>query len=260
MLFIILGDQNRLSNIVLLNLMFLVAIITYFTSVTTGLAISICLDFIFLSINLYQAISKGISISSYIYFWATMLPLFTVAVGIFSSRSLRLQKENTKLKSQVNELVTIDEETGLRNKKGFVEDAIGYMNIASRYNHGLVLLVIGIKHQRDMELIAGKERVEQLVADISELLKDCMRKEDLSYLIDRKEVLWGLLLMTNDVVATEIVAERIREKMNQIQMQENKRMQGIDIQLCIGQANYSEAIKTPIDFLTQARKQMQYDV
>ncbi|MHC1750795.1 MAG: GGDEF domain-containing protein [Cellulosilyticaceae bacterium] len=253
-------DGNILLNIVSISIVFLMGIVTYFTSLTTGIALSICIIFIFLSVNLYISVVKGGAVSSGVYYWSIMLPLFILMVGGFSKGTLKLQTENQKLSNILKEFITIDEETGLKNQRAFLNDAVAYMNISRRYEHGLVLSVISIKHQKEIEKIIGQAKMQTLINEISVDLGSCVRKEDLVYLLDRDEVLWAILLMTNEVEKIKIVSERIKSKVNEIEVKHVGQLPGINIHMCIGESCYEVGIETPMDLLQSAKNKMQYDV
>lgn len=259
-LFIVEAPADKIIHIIALSGIFLVSILTYFTSLTTGLILATCIDFIGLSIYLYVSVTKGSEIKEFVYFWALMLPLFVVSIGHFTGNVLKLQKINKVLHRQVNELNTLDELTGLKNETGFIYDASAYMNMSKRYEHELVLMVVGLRYPKEVMRIVGKEKIKQLIVDISILLEESMRKEDLVYLIDPEKALWGVLMMTNDGQGAAIVNQRVRDKIGEIYLEGHKKRRQVKIDLVIGQSLYNPDIETPIVFLESAKRQMQYDV
>ena len=102
--------------------------------------------------------------------------------------------------------------------------------------------------------------MNELILEISSLIKTTVRKEDIVYLIDSDRPLWGVLMMTNDVDSTSIVSERISEKINQIHIDGYQKGKSVKINLIIGQNKYDDSIKSSMDFISVAEKQMQYYV
>lgn len=259
-LFIAQTPQYIVPNIIALSGIFFIAILTYFTNLTTGLILAICIDFISLSLCLYISVTKGIQVRVLVYFWVVILPLVIIAIGNFIDKTVKLQETNVLLNRRLEELMILDEPTGLKNGTAFVYDAGAYMNIARRYGHDLVLMVVGIRYPREIEHLVGVAKMEQLIVDLSTLLEESTRKEDVVYIIDHKEALWGILMMTNDREGMSIVSGRVRDKVNNMHLEGHKKGRGIKIELVIGQSLYTEHIETPVALLEAAKRQMQYDV
>jgi diguanylate cyclase (GGDEF)-like protein len=154
----------------------------------------------------------------------------------------------------------IDDETGLKNERAFINDCLSYMHIAKRYNHGLELMVIGFRFQAEIERILGKNKMDELIKNISVVLQEHLRQEDLVYIIDKKKVLWSVLFMTNDVASMKIVHNRVKEKISQIDMSNIIKINKVDIKMQLGSANYNENIESPLEFIEIAKKEMEYDV
>lgn len=259
-IFVVETPAYKEIHILVLGGIFFICIFTYFTSLTTGLMIAISIDFIVLSLYLYMSLTKSIPIKEIIYFWVIMLPLFVITLGNFTNKVIQLQKTNGVLEQQVKELITLDEQTGLRNHTAFMYDTLAYMNIAQRYEHELVFMVVGLKYPGEIKRMIGNEKMQQIIGDISNILEASMRKEDIVYIIDREKALWGILMITNHEQGMIQVNQRVRDKVNQLHVEGRKKGRPIKIDLVIGQSLYNSSMESPIELLESAKRQMQYDV
>lgn len=258
--FIWIDSENININIFILCVVFIVMLITYFTNITTGLIIDLIIIFTVLSFALYIGIYKDFEIPIYIYFWIVIFPICTIVIGAFTKFSLDLQSEVIEMEKKMGDLVTIDCLTGLKNERAFIHDAQVYMCISQRYKHGLVLMVIGIRHKAEVEKIIGKDNMNKLISSISAELLEKIRKEDLVYMVDRKNSLWCVLVMTNETSSVKMISERIKKQISQLNINGIFKFENLNIELRIGTYDYSEKIKTPLEFLELSKKEMEYDV
>ena len=257
--FLSIDTDNVAINLPVLCLVFVIMIITHFTSITTGLIIDVVAIFISLSVTIYISITKGYAIETYIYFWIIMLPLLTLVIGLISRSTVRLQRENTELQNRVSTIVTIDELTGLKNVRAFENDAYMYMKISKRYEHELVLMVLDIRFKKEIQRMLGPQETDNLIVKISDALPKCLRGEDTLYRLDNENFQWGLLLLTN-INSINVVKNRIRQVISEMDVSDITRSKKLNVELVMGSAPYSGEPITPFEFLEEAQRQMEYDV
>lgn len=252
--------QNQTIHIFIFSATVIIMVITYFTNITTGLVLNVLAIFVGFSLLLYESASKGIPIPSYAYFWAVCCPSYLILLSLFCYFYQEIQKENANLKNQINDLVTIDKVTGLHNKKALLHDMETYMEISIRYGHYLTLMVIELRHSTEIFSIIGEEHKNKLLFFISSTLKEKMRKEDLIYLLDFEKCRWAVLMMSNSMYFMEQIIDRIKKSIAQIDFSDFEAYSNIDIDVKIGYATFNDGIKTPLDWITLAQKQLEYDV
>ncbi|WP_317914495.1 hypothetical protein [Carnobacterium maltaromaticum] len=81
-------DQSSfVQNIIFMNVALLLAIITYFTTITAGLILNLIFIFLQGSYALYQSISTSETFGASLYFWLVMTPLLSVTLYMFSYRT-----------------------------------------------------------------------------------------------------------------------------------------------------------------------------
>jgi len=255
------GDPNRyIQNIVFLNAAFLIAIITYFTTLITGLVLNILFIFGYGTFTLYQTVVEGALVEGHIYFWLIMTPLFTVVIWMLTLANRQFQGENEQLRKANASLATMDENTNLKNSRSFQKDATVFMALFTRYQIPLTLLVMNVRYWDELRRMVSKEQMTEMIYDISKISENSIRMNDSLYMLDTEKPTWGLLLFTNREGAN-VVIERLKEKVITFNTVEFADKYKIDLQLVIGAVEYNpETIPTPVDFIVQARKQLEYDV
>lgn len=255
------GDPDAyLQNIIILNIAFILAIVTYFTSVTAGLVLNLIFIFSYGFFIVYQTISQGETISLNTYFWLLMTPLLTVVVWIFTLNSRTLQTENERLEKKNANLAIVDENTNLRNSVSFQKDASLFTGISTRYHIPLTLLVVKVKYWKEIRRLIPEDQLAEAIYDVSQLSQASIRTNDALYLLDKEDATWGLLLFT-DSDGAQIVIERIKFKLQELNDTAFKQKYKVSLALKIGAVEYQQdTIENPFDFIVQAKKQLEYDV
>ncbi|EPX8801721.1 diguanylate cyclase domain-containing protein [Listeria monocytogenes] len=258
--FMINTPDEYLRNIILLNITFLLVIITYFTNLTLGLILNVLYIFIYATYIIYEIVANQIAYGFGSYFWLIITPLFTVASAIFTRNTSRLQEENTKIKQQNLYLGTIDQETLLKNIVSFQNDERIFSSISRRYDLPLSLMVIKVRHWRELKRFQSEDEMRLALQDISAILETCIRTSDVLYLLDKSDATWGLLLLT-DEPGGKLVADRIKSRIAEANTEEFAAKYRVKLELRIGTSQFdSEKVKTPLDFIELATKELEYDV
>ncbi|QSF44934.1 diguanylate cyclase domain-containing protein [Paenibacillus tianjinensis] len=254
------SGNDYIQNIIILNIAFILALVTYFTTVTAGLVLNLAFIFGYGFFIVYQTVSRGETIGISTYFWLIMVPLITVVLWIFTSSSRELEAENERLKKTTATLATVDENTDLRNSVAFQKDASLFTGISTRYGIPLTLLVVKVKYWSEIRRLIPEDQLSEAIYDVSQLSQSSIRTNDALYLLDKEDATWGLLLFT-DREGAKIVIERIKFKLQELNDNEFTGKYKVNLGLKIGAVQYeAETIENPLDFIVQAKKQLEYDV
>lgn len=255
------GDPDHyMQNVIILNVAFLLAIVTYFTTVSAGLVLNLVFIFSYGFFVLYQTVAQGETIGLHTYFWLLMTPLLTVACWLFTSSSRQLQHENDRLQKKTTNMAAIDEITDLRNSISFQKDVDLFTGISTRYQIPLTLLVIKVKYWQEIRRLIPDEQLGDAIYDVSQLSQSSIRTNDALYLLDKEDATWGLLLFT-DREGSKIVIERIKLKLEELNNSDFSTKYKVKLGLKMGAIEYhSESVENPLDFIAQAKKQLEYDV
>lgn len=254
-------DRNFFNiNIVILSIVAMVMILTYFTSLAVGLSASIIIIFVGIATMLYLGLEKGYPIPTLLYFWCAMLPALTVCIGYISKNSIKLLKTVNELEQNIADLVTIDELTGLKNQKQFISDTDAYMSIAKRYKLKLALMVAELRYQDDVERIVGRQNMDDIVIHVSNALSQSVRNEDLAYIVDTQRFCFAVLMITNDYDGIKVAVDRTRKRVSDINMNDVARFSNVDLNMRIGYATLEQDYSSALDFLNAAKHELEYDV
>lgn len=252
--------DGYLSNILLLNAAILIAIVTYFTTVTAGLVLNIIFVFAYGTYILYVTLVEGRAIDGSEYFWLFVPPLYTAVVWMMTYGSRQIQEENMRLRRQNSSLATLDDSTNLRNSRSYQRDAATFMALSKRYHIPLTLLVINVRHWDELKRLISEEEVASVVNDLSKLSETSIRTNDSLYMLDKDIPTWGMLLFT-DRPGAGVVIDRLKQSVaefNEVSFADKYR---IALDLRTGAVTYDpETIQDPLSFVVQAKKQLEYDV
>lgn len=250
-------NSNQLEAIIFLDIIFFIVLITYFTSLTLGLIINLVLIFGCGSYALFQIIHVGDFQNYELFFWMTISPIITFVAYFMTEASLKLQSENTKLRSMKSRLSMLDEETNLRTFIGFKQDYLIYSETAGRYAIPLSVMIITVRHQEALGGLLSGQQLGSIIKAVTNSLFKSIRKNDVLYIIDKNKLIWGLLLFIGEEQAP-IVINRLKNNYAQVAEQSALPFQ-IDLQ--IGALNISKDDDYSAgQVITEAMKQLQYDV
>ncbi|MGO4543339.1 GGDEF domain-containing protein [Paenibacillus sp. 2TAB23] len=254
------NSDQYILNIILLNVAFLIAIVTYFTTVTTGLILNIVFIFGYGTFTLYQTVAVGDVVSVQNYFWLIMTPIITTVTWMLTSANKQLQAEKDLLIKQNVSLATMDERTNLKNSRSFQKDATVFMALSTRYQIPLTLLVVTVKYWDELSRMISQDQMTEMIYDVSKLNETSIRLNDSLYMLNTETPTWGMLLFTDDDGAN-IVIKRLREKTESFNSVEFAGKYRVELKLTMSAVQYHpESIATPLDFIAQARKRLEYDV
>lgn len=255
------GDPDRyISNILFLNAAFFIAIVTYFTSVTTGLILNIVFIFGYGSYTLYQSVVLGETVGGQSYFWLIITPVLTAVTWMITYANKQLQVENEQLKKLNASLATIDANTNLKTIRSFQKDATVFMALSTRYEIPLTLLVVTVRYWDELSRMVSEAQLTEMISDVSKLSENNIRMNDSLYMLNKENPTWGLLLFT-DQDGAGVVVKRLKEKVASFNTDEFADKYKVELNLRVGAVQYDpDAIQTPLDFIAQAKQKQEYDV
>lgn len=251
---------HQIKHLIFVNATFLIAIITYFTTIITGLILNLVFVFGYGSYTIYIVAGQGEILSLGDYFWLVMTPLITLLVWLLTQSNRLLQEENDRLLSQNSALATIDETTKLKNTLSYQHDMNTFMALSERYNIPLTMLVINIKFWDEIKRIMSADKFTNVLMELSDVSQSIVRTNDILYLLSNEPPTWGIVLFTDEEGA-EIVMKRLKDRINELNELEYKEKYNASIHLRIGTAQYNKAEPvSPLELVAQAKRKMEYDV
>lgn len=258
--FILLNDGYAIENFVILLGVFIIVIITYFTSLTTGLIINTVVIMGSVTYLLVLLIVEGQAIPGYVYFWIFMMPALTIAFTLYSASARALQRRVEELNNQLVLTSTLDENTHNKNLRMFINDTEIKMRIARRYDIKFAVVVIRFRYQKEIKQLAHKEGLVKTTCLVVHAIEKAMRTEDELYYIEDSPLTLALILLTNKrKKGKQAIESRLKQVVDEIDTSEvlNARKLVLDVQ--IGFA-FDDGEKNAMDLLEAAKDSLQYDV
>ena len=106
--------------------------------------------------------------------WAVLLPS-----GWTFSAFVRDIAERVRMQEELLKLSTIDELTGLKNRRAFLETAVPQLKLARRIGHRLILLFIDLDRMKEINDKLGHLQGDRALIDAADVLRGTFRESDL---------------------------------------------------------------------------------
>ncbi len=257
--FLIYQKEYLMDNFLIAAVVFIIVLITYFTSLTVGLIINTTLILAYITYVIILSVTKGIVVRSYVYFWIVMSPALTTAFALFTMSAAQLQRMVTDLDRKLVSISTLNEDTKLKNLRAFENDAGIYKNIAERYDIGFGIVVIQFKYQREIERLSKKEGMQQVVMEVINVIRNATRAEDELYQIEEKEIMFAMLMLTKKE-GLNVIRDRLKEAIAQINTSNILNTRQLVLDMRIGMAFDDDGPKNVMGLLQSAKDSLQYDV
>jgi len=137
------------------------------------------------------------------------MPLIGMASALMFRKGMRaLVQENILLKRNVEELVLIDESTGLYNLRALYKDLNVTVKYATRNSLPVTLMIIRMRYAAELESMLSARRYQELKKKLGDIVSGTVRVEDRVYCIDETGSL--AIILTTDEEGSGIVEARIR--------------------------------------------------
>ena len=124
----------------------------------------------------------------------------------------RLKKELRTARKRIAEMATMDELTGLYNRRYFMEALERDVAKAKRYETELVLCMMDLDHFKEINDAYGHLAGDMVLSEIGRMLKGSIRESDLVCRYGGEE--FSVILSNTQLKEARIVCERFREKVS----------------------------------------------
>lgn len=258
-IFTINKDSNTdVLNFVMICITFFTIMITYTGGKVVGLILSSVTIFLYASYIFYINLVMNIDINYICYIWMVCIPTVAITSGKLSSNIMLLQNANIKLKDEYENLVRIDEQTGLGNIKLFYRDLDREMSKSKRHKIPCTLMLVKLPYYKDIKKIIGENKTNKLIKDISSVILKCTRNEDERYTIENDTI--AIIMPNTDINGANIVRNRIKEGISNLNLQLIQEKGYVDIDNKVSILQYKKDISSAIEFKSLAQEELQYDV
>jgi diguanylate cyclase (GGDEF)-like protein len=257
-LFVMLPEEFYFENLIMLSLLFAIGILSYFTGMIFALGMGAVVIFFYGSYVMYGNVVLGNVVESHVYYWMVLLPSIAVIAANIGGKVRLLQEENMKMKRDYSDYVTVDANTGLENVKVFYGVLSQYMGLSRRYKLPLNLMLVKVMYYDDIQGIVGQEKMKEIMKSIGKQLVASTRTEDCSYMLEDGRTF--ALLLFGDADGSLVVKRRIKEGINQYNVDNSAKSVSIKMELKIGVTHFTDQIADVIGMRKAAEKDMEYDV
>lgn len=250
--------QDNFQNYLMLTLVMIVGVVSYYTNTTFSLIIVLIAEFGYSSFILYRNISQGISVDISVYYWVIVIPVTAILVSILAKYIMELQIGANKIDLENKELVMIDKLTGIRNSSALFNEIPIYMSMSKRYNIPMAIMIVRFKYSKKLISIMGKDNFKNVIVQCSEVLDESLRLEDRKYILNDDYTF--VFMLISDESGCKIIKQRFKENVDSINVDKNNIFKGLKIEIQIGYYNYNEDIKDAMDFVAKAEMEADFDV
>ncbi len=203
----------KLMDYILFCTILIIMIISFYTNVVIGLISSILTVFIFGSIIFYSNLFHDQMVGTDIYIWMIIFPVTALITGVFRE-SLEKMKNDANKMLEVQNLVTVDEITGLNNAKQFYYQLEKEITRSKRHGLELTVMLIQLSYFEEIFAVYGKDEMDSIIKALSDVMEKVTRFEDEWYRIDKD--MFSIILTNTDEEGAGIVKDRLKKSIENI--------------------------------------------
>lgn len=248
----------EILNFIMLCITFFTVMITYTGGIVLGLILTSVTIFLYTSYTFYINLVMNIDISYISYVWMVSIPIIAFTSGKLSSNILLLQETNKKLREEYENLVTIDKQTGLGNRRLFYMNLDREMSKSKRHKNPCTLMLIKLPYYKEIKKIIGENKTNKLIKEIRDVIISSTRNEDERYTIENDTL--AIIMPNTDINGADIVKNRIKNGINDLNLKLKQEKKYVNIDTKVAILEYKEDIKTAIEFKVLVQEELQYDV
>lgn len=173
-------------------------LVSYMGRQTSGLTLGGTITCVWVAWKLYTFYVSGASFYLLDYVLIPM-PLLGVAAAVVYERSIRsISAENVMLRRQVEDLVLIDEVTGLYNLRALYRDLQMMVHYCERNNLPMTLLIAQMRYESELRRMLPAGQYNELLKRLADVISNNVRVEDRVYCIDEHGTIAVLLTTTEE--------------------------------------------------------------
>ncbi len=200
--------QMQMTYLLLIIVMDAIVILGFTGRVALSAVLASTLTCAWVSYRLYcyYALGEMILMMDYV---LTPLPLAgALACWLFHQGMHSMDAENTMLRRQVEELVLVDDVTGLYNHRALYRDLRSIVKYGARNNLPISLMVIQPRYESELKAMLPRRQYLELLQIMANMVRDGVRLEDKVYCIDDHGTL--AIVLTTDEAGSQFVRNRLR--------------------------------------------------
>ncbi len=253
------GEESRTEYMALTLLALFVAFAGFLSYRRTMLVLAGMTVISWTAYKLLRYYMYGSQLALLDYAWLPLPLLMASAVSIYARGTDSLTAENAMLRQQVDDLVLIDDLTGLYNQRAMYRDIAMMAHFADRNGLRVSLMIISLRYGEEIRSILSRQKYQRFRQRMAEMLQSSIRLEDRPYALGDDGTL--ALLLTCDEPGCGVVARRFREQIDQKDAFEGLLDSGIEVTLHIAYKEYRKGeYSDAIAFKQAVESELAFDV
>lgn len=254
------SPEMRQTYLVVLFAMDVAVLVGYFGRPEACLALCSTVTCVWVTYKLYGVYMNGHVLYLLDYFLSPMPLLGAVGAKMYCLGIQGISNENAMLRQQVEELVLVDNVTGMYNLRALYRDMQVMVHYCDRNQLPLSLMEIQLRYESELRGMLPANSFTELRKQMCEVIHDSIRVEDRVYSVDDKGSVMVLLTTTerdSSVVRSRILnALSTTDKFNQILEAGTK----LDVRISCKQYDKDVYGKDMIRFRKAVEAELVYDV
>jgi len=191
-------------------------------------------------------------------FWLLAVPAAAFVSGSLHESVDGVIERLGTLNTEIEDLVAVDEMTGLDNAKRFAFRVVEEISRCKRYGGEFSIMLVKIAFLEELEDVHGLRVQKLVVQKVAETLKGMKRLEDFIARIGRDE--FSFVLPNTPKEGTSVLKERVREKLPYLDISPaGEEFRRIRLTIRIGVATFPSEGEEYIPLLNVARRDYEYD-
>lgn len=248
---------KTLEGYIMITILMTIALISFYLGRTASLIGAMGVDFIYCSYKLYISVSRGLVLENDNIYWIILIPITALLVSKLSELIVDIQIRANELEEENKKNILVDDNTGIKNGRAFLNEIPIYMNLHKRHSMPITLLLVKIKHSDKLAKIVGEDLFREVIRSCSKAVSETLRYEDAKYLID--ENTFAFILICNEDGAI-IVKNKMKKAVKDVKVGNEKFYKDLNIEIEVGAFTQNEKVVDGISFVNLAEKELEYDV
>ncbi len=253
-------EEMRVTYMVMIVVMDTLVLLGFMGQASMALVLSGALTCVWVSYKLYMFYAQGALLQTIDYVMVPMPMVGAVAGWMFTTAVNGLSAENVMLRRQVEELVLVDDVTGLYNARALYRDMQIMVRYGDRNHLPISLMLIQLRYETELRGLLTNTQFMELRQRLANILRDGIRVEDRAYVIDEHGTM--AVLLTTTEKDSSFVRNRLAKAFSTPGSFDGLLARGtnVDLRYACKQYDYKEYGNDMMGFKRAVEKELVYDV
>lgn len=211
-----------------------------------------------IKIGLVFWLQQPVSIGASQLFWLLAVPAAAFVSGSLHESVDGVIERLDSLSTEIEDLIAVDEMTGLDNAKRFAFRVVEEISRCKRYGGEFSVMLVKIAFLKELEDVHGLRVQNLVIQKVAETLKGMKRLEDFLARIGKDE--FSFVLPNTPKDGTDVLRERIKERLSYLDISPvGEEFRRIRLTIRVGTGSFPADGEEYIPLLYTARKSYEYD-